>query len=966
MFIRILSLLLFLLPALPVHAQDTHKADSTRTKKERKIYLSGSVYDSFTRAPLKAKMTLMRPDSSTVDTASVNVWGQNAQYSFKAPRKTADYIVRARMEGYEDAFQNIHARVYARNILIFVPHIFMKRKADDVFRTDTLDGVVVTGTKIKMIQRGDTLVYDASAFKLPDGSMLDALIRQLPGAELKSNGDIYINGRKLDYLTLNGTDFFKGKNKVMLDNLPYFTVKNLKVYNKQTERSLAAGRDVEKRDYVMDVQLKREYNRGYMGNVEVGGGTQSRYMSRIFGLYYDDRTRVSAYANMNNVNEYRQPGQDGDWSPSNMPEGLTTTRTAGVNVNTGNKAKTVYNYFSANARWTDADNESRSASQRFASSGDIFSRNQVTSRTKNAQLALSNYFRYYNTETKKSFYNKFNLSHYSGDDRRATRSATFRREPVGSVTAVLDSAFNSSMADLINHSFNYAWRRYSSTNLTTTMNYQSRLPWGDQLTFTFNGSVSRTKPSDRLQRTGTFYQQDAASDLRNIYEDSRTNGFTYDLTARYDVILTEHIIPGVEVSYQNEYNKNRGLNYRLEQLQGEYMPTGNYDFNRKLKSYLPSTRDSLLLAFDALNSSAYTRHHYTYKAVPYLMLQKESEFFQATLSFKRVSERLDYHGGGVDSVATRGYTIVEPYIAYSNWQTNTNIYYNMSIAMPDMVSLMPVRNDLNPLVKRINNPHLKRTTSHEFSASHDFKMPRSGTLSVLANYTLTHNAIGNRTTYNTATGAYTYEQDNVKENNWNAGGTVTLTLPVDSARLWTLYAQLKENYQRSVDFDIAYDEASTALSRVNNFNTGASLKMTYAKGDWTLSAGANATWQAANGDRENFQTINAWNFDYGMNITAPLPGKFTLATDLRMFSRRGYQESQMNTNDLVWNAQLSRSFLKGKVTASLQAFDILHQLSSTQYSINAQGRTETWQNCIPRYAMLHLTYKFSMAPKGRK
>lgn len=145
--------------------------------------------------------------------------------------------------------------------------------------------MVVTGTKIKMTYRGDTIVYNASAFNLPDGSMLDALIRQMPGAELKSNGDIYINGKKLDYLLLNGKDFFKGKNKVMLDNLPYYTVKELKVYNKQTDKSEMLGENVEKKDYVMDVSLKRQYNRGLMANAEVAGGTKERWMARLFSLY---------------------------------------------------------------------------------------------------------------------------------------------------------------------------------------------------------------------------------------------------------------------------------------------------------------------------------------------------------------------------------------------------------------------------------------------------------------------------------------------------------------------------------------------------------------------------------------------------------------------------------------------------------------------------------------------------------
>lgn len=114
-------------------------------------------------------------------------------------------------------------------------------------------------TKIKMVYRGDTIVYNADAFNLPQGSMLETLIRQLPGVELKDNGEILVNGRKVDNLTLNGKDFFKGNNKVMLENLPYYTVKNVRVYNKRTERSEWLGRDVEQKEYTMDITMKREY-----------------------------------------------------------------------------------------------------------------------------------------------------------------------------------------------------------------------------------------------------------------------------------------------------------------------------------------------------------------------------------------------------------------------------------------------------------------------------------------------------------------------------------------------------------------------------------------------------------------------------------------------------------------------------------------------------------------------------------
>lgn len=122
--------------------------------------------------------------------------------------------------------------------------------------------------------------------------------------ELKDNGEIFVNGKKIDNLTLNGADFFKGKNQIMLQNLPYFTVKNIEVYKKQTEENKYLGIDDEdEKEYTMDVILKREYNIGGSANVEAGYGTDDRYKLKGFGLRFSDRTRAVVFGGMNNINE---------------------------------------------------------------------------------------------------------------------------------------------------------------------------------------------------------------------------------------------------------------------------------------------------------------------------------------------------------------------------------------------------------------------------------------------------------------------------------------------------------------------------------------------------------------------------------------------------------------------------------------------------------------------------------------
>ena len=84
-----------------------------------------------------------------------------------------------------------------------------------------------------------------------------------------------------------------------------------------------------------------------------------------------------------------------------------------------------------------------------------------------------------------------------------------------------------------------------------------------------------------------------------------------------------------------------------------------------------------------------------------------------------------------------------------------------------------------------------------------------------------------------------------------------------------------------------------------------------------------------------------------------------------MYSRRGYSNRSMNTDELVWNARLAKSFDKGRFTVALEGFDILGNLSNINYTINGQGRVETWVNSIPQYAMLRAVYKLNKQPKKK-
>ena len=328
-------------------------------QKERSIKIYATIQDYILRTTIEdVKVTLLSPDSVALDSCLNDNGYITLRKLYRFNVKEGNYIIKTEKEGYETTYTPIEVSdIRRRETNRVLSTIYMKRP-----KVHAIDEVVVTATKVKFYNKGDTVVYNADAFQLAEGSMLDALVKQLPGVELKSDGRIYVNGRFVESLLLNGKDFFKGDNTIMLENLPTYAVNTVKVYDKAGDLSEFVGRKVTgDEEYVMDVRLKRQYSVGWIGNVEGGMGTADRYLGRLFALRFTPQSRLSVYGNLNNVNESRKPGTSGQWSPSNMPVGLDATKTGGVDYMVKDKRRRYELSGNAQATHLDRDNYSRTS-----------------------------------------------------------------------------------------------------------------------------------------------------------------------------------------------------------------------------------------------------------------------------------------------------------------------------------------------------------------------------------------------------------------------------------------------------------------------------------------------------------------------------------------------------------------------------------------------------------------------------
>ena len=913
----------------------------TEASAQKTIDLIGEIEDAFLKVPLTGvKISVLNPDSTVVvDSANIiNMVDRNGkllQVVFSAPVKAEkrDYLVRATRAGYNEVWQPI--TIHNPDLIdkVRVPTIKLRKE-----RELALNEVKVTATKVKMYYKGDTLVYDADAFKLPDGSMLDALIRQLPGVTLNDAGEIFVNGRKVDELLLGSRTFFRGNNKVLMENLPYYTVKNLKVYEKQTAKSEALGYDVEPRRYVMDVNLRPEYSQGYIANVEAAGGTEERWLGRGFLLGFTDQWRYSLLANLNNVNESRHLGGQGHWTPSTMPQSIATTRSVATDLDYQSKDKKTSNTFNADFTSVSNDMQMRQRSEQFLEGRKPVSLSNNHNHSGNWKIQLHNTLQL----TKPGFLRSqsdFNYTHRDG-----WGSSQFNQWDEGLTASMHTSAISEgrswSVVENMNASFNVDTEKKRYIDFHFYFKYDDEQSW-------------------LSNRYDTWQANTQAHEIRNNASDAALRNMATVLNARYFISFPKdwRLGLGEEVRYVNVrthdylyHPDTLMLASQLDMLTAITDPSNSYD------SHLRSFENRVSFGIQNMTS---------YKADPYTIWYDRWALFMNVCTRH---ESLDYRRGTIDTLAQKNWFYINPNGSYRYMSPDgkrdlrINVGYNYMPA--SLTNQIGYRDDSRPLVVKLGNPGLKGTATTSTNLTYSEKyLPRMTQWHVGASFNYRHRDVAQSVGYDPATGVYTYKPMNVS-GAYSASADATISRAFDEKGRWTWQMNADANFRHDVDHTMLAGETESHENAVNTTTLHDAAYVQYNKDAFNVRLSGDIRWRHSTGRMLDFETLDALDYRYGLSARYTLPRlKTTLSADGTMYSRRGYGSAELNTDDFVLNASLSQPFLKGKLIARIEAFDLLHQLSSTQYSVNAQGRTETWYRSLPHYVMFHLVYHWNRNPK---
>ena len=299
-----------------------------------------------------------------------------------------DYTLRVEMLGYKPFVK----RKYFRDRVADMGTI--KLQVDDKY----LEAAVVTDVGNPIVVKKDTVEFNASSFQVGTNAMLKDLLKRMPGMEITDDGKVKFNGEAIDKLTVGGKTFFFDDQSTALNNLPATIVDKIRVIDRESERTRDTGLQDGNREKVLDVALKKEYEKGWFGNAGLKGGTTFAggeddplkddrgllYSGNVLAAAYSEKDQVTLIGNGMNINDsngvvFVVYGAGGDRTRISDFGAISSAAQFGANVNTS-RIKNFDSTVGANYKYGDSRSGSKSFRTTFQEDGNILSSSESSSR----------------------------------------------------------------------------------------------------------------------------------------------------------------------------------------------------------------------------------------------------------------------------------------------------------------------------------------------------------------------------------------------------------------------------------------------------------------------------------------------------------------------------------------------------------------------------------------------------------
>ena len=821
--------------------------------------------------------------------------------------------------------------------------------ADVMMREDAtvMAETVVEGKLPEMTVIDDTVAYNADAFKLPDGSMVEDLIKKLPGIVQDENGNFTFNGKNISQILVDGKEFFGNNRNLVLQNLPAEIVDKVKAYDRKSDMARITGIDDGNERTVLDLAIKKDRKKGFFGNANGTYGTHDRYSGRLNMNSFRGEQKYSGFANAGNT----------------QGNGLTDNQSLGATMNWENKKVELNG--SVNGNFSQSSSASESNSQNFEMENSAYSASRNHSSSHNGNFGFQ-----YRVEWKPDstwnimFRPEFNFSR-SGNSG-GNESATWNDNPFLLSPTPLADYLELSRQIGVNHRLGDNWSNSKNISASASLQVNKRLKKpGRNITLSVGGG----------------------------YGDSNNEGNNYSQT---DYYLLEALSGGDSVYHKVQYNRGSNYNYNFNarlsysepiayqtflQLDYNYRYTFR-DNDRDVRSIFDPYND--ILGVNASNYDDFFDSEYVVQdkqQCSYTRNIGQNHSIRTQIRFNRTKFRLtvgatvqpqiskvDYQKGRIDTLLRRTVVNASPVVNFQyrfSRQEQLELRYNADTGWPNITDMIPdTLSDANPLNIRIGNAGLKPS----FTQNIQFEYRRTvidyqRTNAVSLQFHTTRNSTTNRTEYKERTGGRESMPVNVN-GNWNASANYNFNTALDSKKHWRFDMNTSLSTSKNIGYLYRSKDKMTVENVTRSGNFGQRVRFTFRQdweSGWQMEANVNGRFNY-NLNRSNNATasnLDHYNFNYGGSFNLTFPWGMTISSDIEQQSRRGYSDAAMNTNHLIWNAQISQRFLPYKqLTISLRAVDILDERDDVNRNVSAVSRTDTKSEMVRSYVLLSANWRF--------
>lgn len=958
----------------------------------QKISVSGLVWDGTLNEPLTgAAIVLLQPkDSVLVVGVSSDLEGK-----FKLPEvKSGNYLLRISYIGFQSHFRNITLSKKTKDVDLGTITL-----QED---TKVLKEAEVTAKLAQVEMKADTFIYNAEAYRMPEGSMLEELVRKLPGAEVDDEGNIKINGKSVSKIMVDGKEYFQNDTKMAMKNLPSKLIKKLKAYDKKSDYSRITGIDDGEEETVLDLSVKKGMKDGWVGNIDGAYGTEDRLSGKINVNRFMDHSYFSVIGSRNNVNDF-----GGRWGGGS--NGITTSTMGGITFAWEN-GKPDYTAgllkVGGNVRHNSSDSEStsRTNSEMFLPSGASQFSNSKNIGTNWNQSINANFQLEWFPDSMTNILLRPNFSHSNGDNSSHSHSVTWSKSPfeAGLTDPVEEYRTMDDPAGIRvngNERLSKGYSHSNNVNAELQVNRRLVVP-GRNLTLNLNGSYSESGNESYSRSIVRYYQR--GGEINADYQNTESPSKNYSYFGRLS--YTEPILKGtvLQLSYQAQYRfqdsdremmvykelekalKEKGLSdvSAVDLYNGTYGGLNFADYGIDLSQLERDAQNSQYATYKEFNQSVN------------LMLRHTSKFengqelrFNLGVNWQPQRTEMDYQKGIVDTSVVR---------KIQNWAPRLNMRWKISntsqlrvryfggMSQPSMTQLIEVVDNSNPLYISTGNAGLKSSWNDRFNLDYnDYITEKQMGWNIGAWGNINRRSISNATIYDTASGI-SYSRPMNIDGEWNAGTWMGFNTALGEKKHFNLNLNLNLNHANSVgyisseldeaartfvagrtDINALFDHMSAngLLKKATTRSTsiGDNLRVNYRNDLIEVGVNGGMNFQHARNDMQSTGNRDTWFYNYGGNFVINTPWDMQLSSDISHQCRRGYDDASMNTSELIWNAQISQNFLKQKnMTVSVQWYDILRQRSSISRNYSATSRSDTWTNAIHSYVMVHLIYRFNL------